>query len=997
MRTDDVTDRRVAPAGRYRGFRIPLDASGRPDIRAISGPSASSERGTSRAEVLSLVMRSGAWDRSAASAVAAPVVRHHDRATRLLGLGLGEKRVPGSVQGPVVNAWKYLLVIRRLADFGDWSVPNLPFGPTAGEVLEGFVSAPVPEAERPLIDGPRLFHAVDFDRIDRVAFSLHPPWWNGLDGGVEFHEQLYRTVVWGEIGLARSASRLTDRDLFVEHACLPVRFELVAAGRGEIRAVVPSGTADQPAVTIHASCDIEDIFPLRVPTGDGSAFAVIGVDEVTIDETTQTATLPLPAGTSGGLMEYGPPYVKVAVSDRWVRSPATSTVTGCRRWYPLAGVTAPQLTGVVLHPVMPDGPIAALAARPDESVTVPADAELIIELEIANRPEVVRVVGKGPAHGGEVGLVQLLGDGATGVVQLALPAPEAAKETFTVVYEIRGSSGAGHAEERIGEFAVTRTVEDPSLMLTATVRDLLVPSDRMFPAVERRVPDENGQPLVVLSDEPVTLTIEGAAGTFGKVHRLAAEARDRHGSWRPIGEPRLSGLAPKANDRHRVSALLDPGTTALRATMDLGEGRQLASATKELSVLAAPVFLICLAKGGSEISSLQPLDGAGEEQNGGGGGGGGGDQTSCQPSSGHHSGTGGSSSDGDQICDLDDEIGTRRLGLRLLDEGLARELRVTTADGTCIHRTNPGGTLGTIICGAFNNSFTDGADDGDHFTWQGQLTAQADAVTSRGVGKDHVIFVGHSHGGAAFAHIVRDDWSWQDELDVELFISIDSTDEGGAIEHVGSVPKRLVNFYQDDSLLWFQNGAFIDTADVTYNLSGWLSHTDMDSGYFVQCRSAQAVRETVGAVRERYRRRYAADAGVTATAGGPHTLDVFVRGRHGDDLVHKHLSGGQWSGWINLGGDLASAPAVTSGGPHDLDVFVRGAHDDDLVWRYLDGGQWSGWINLGGDLAGAPAVTSGGPHDLDVFVRGAHDDDLVWRYLDGGRWSGWFNLGGDLG
>jgi len=183
-----------------------------------------------------------------------------------------------------------------------------------------------------------------------------------------------------------------------------------------------------------------------------------------------------------------------------------------------------------------------------------------------------------------------------------------------------------------------------------------------------------------------------------------------------------------------------------------------------------------------------------------------------------------------------------------------------------------------------------------------------------------------------------------------LVISIDATDEGGAIETLGDIPKRIVNFYQHDSLWWFQNGAAIDSAHANYDLNACLSHTDMDSGYFVQCRSVQAVRETIAEVREQYRRRYDADAGLTVTAGGPHSLDVFVHGRHHDELVHKHLTNGAWSGWINLGGDIVNAPAVTSGGPHDLDVFVRGRHNDELVWRHLDGGQWSGWINLGGDL-----------------------------------------------
>jgi hypothetical protein len=55
--------------------------------------------------------------------------------------------------------------------------------------------------------------------------------------------------------------------------------------------------------------------------------------------------------------------------------------------------------------------------------------------------------------------------------------------------------------------------------------------------------------------------------------------------------------------------------------------------------------------------------------------------------------------------------------------------------------------------------------------------------------------------------------------------------------------------------------------------------------------------------------------------------------------------------WINLGGNLAAGPAVTSGGPHVLDVFVRSKDNDELVHRFWDGNNWSGWNNLGGDVA----------------------------------------------
>jgi hypothetical protein len=136
--------------------------------------------------------------------------------------------------------------------------------------------------------------------------------------------------------------------------------------------------------------------------------------------------------------------------------------------------------------------------------------------------------------------------------------------------------------------------------------------------------------------------------------------------------------------------------------------------------------------------------------------------------------------------------------------------------------------------------------------------------------------------------------------------------------------------------------------------------------------------------------------GPAVTSKGPNLLDVFVRGKDNDELVQRHWDGRKWSGWINLGGDLASAPAVTSKGPHVLDVFVRGRHNHELVHRYWDGSRWSGWDNLGGSLAAGPAVTSRAPNLLDVFVRGKDNDELVQRHWDGRKWSGWINLGGDL-
>jgi hypothetical protein len=75
--------------------------------------------------------------------------------------------------------------------------------------------------------------------------------------------------------------------------------------------------------------------------------------------------------------------------------------------------------------------------------------------------------------------------------------------------------------------------------------------------------------------------------------------------------------------------------------------------------------------------------------------------------------------------------------------------------------------------------------------------------------------------------------------------------------------------------------------------------------------------------------------------------------------------------------------AVTSGGPHALDVFVRG-ENFELVHRFFDGQEWSGWHNLGGTLLSGLAVASGGVHTLDVFARGERRD-LMHRFFEPGN------------
>ncbi len=136
--------------------------------------------------------------------------------------------------------------------------------------------------------------------------------------------------------------------------------------------------------------------------------------------------------------------------------------------------------------------------------------------------------------------------------------------------------------------------------------------------------------------------------------------------------------------------------------------------------------------------------------------------------------------------------------------------------------------------------------------------------------------------------------------------------------------------------------------------------------------------------------------GVTSTVNGPHEIDVFGIGKHDNDLVWRYYDGSKWSGWINLGGDLKGGITVVANGPNKLDLFGIGVHGNELVWRQYDGSKWSGWINLGGNLTGGVTATADGPNALDVFGVGIHNNELIWRHYNGSKWSGWINLGGDL-
>ena len=113
-------------------------------------------------------------------------------------------------------------------------------------------------------------------------------------------------------------------------------------------------------------------------------------------------------------------------------------------------------------------------------------------------------------------------------------------------------------------------------------------------------------------------------------------------------------------------------------------------------------------------------------------------------------------------------------------------------------------------------------------------------------------------------------------------------------------------------------------------------------------------------------------------------------------LRHASLRDGRWSEPDNLGGRLASVPAVTAWGDEPMEVFA--IFDDGQLWdRYWDGTTWHPWESLAGELdpGSTPAAAAAGPDRLDVLARGR--DGRTWqRGWDGTRWVPWQALDGEL-
>ena len=157
-------------------------------------------------------------------------------------------------------------------------------------------------------------------------------------------------------------------------------------------------------------------------------------------------------------------------------------------------------------------------------------------------------------------------------------------------------------------------------------------------------------------------------------------------------------------------------------------------------------------------------------------------------------------------------------------------------------------------------------------------------------------------------------------------------------------------------------------------------------------------------------------AAVSIGSGSSRRLMVAVRDAGTDSLhVRFRAKDKKWGQWDDLGGNIKGSPASCtgvygSGSVNGLalrvDVFARG-EDNTLRHRaWLEGEGWQAWKNLGGNIASDPAVHSESDSNPRPNNRTAKtryhvvalgpSGNVVYRHYNGTAWSDWKSLGGKL-
>ncbi|MFF0297632.1 hypothetical protein ACFYST_05200 [Kitasatospora sp. NPDC004614] len=126
------------------------------------------------------------------------------------------------------------------------------------------------------------------------------------------------------------------------------------------------------------------------------------------------------------------------------------------------------------------------------------------------------------------------------------------------------------------------------------------------------------------------------------------------------------------------------------------------------------------------------------------------------------------------------------------------------------------------------------------------------------------------------------------------------------------------------------------------------------------------------------------------------TVRVYRRGAD-SHIYENHLDkGGPWSGWWDMGGNVAGQPAATVA--KDGTIIVVGVGADHVLYeadlRPFQG--WNKWMNLGGsNLDNNPAAVTDNNGTVRVYAHGTNGHLYEKTVVPGEPWSVTWDMGGD--
>ncbi|GGM73983.1 S8 family serine peptidase [Dactylosporangium sucinum] len=125
------------------------------------------------------------------------------------------------------------------------------------------------------------------------------------------------------------------------------------------------------------------------------------------------------------------------------------------------------------------------------------------------------------------------------------------------------------------------------------------------------------------------------------------------------------------------------------------------------------------------------------------------------------------------------------------------------------------------------------------------------------------------------------------------------------------------------------------------------------------------------------------------------TTEVYARSTD-NHLIYAYYAQG-WSGWTDLGGNLAGDPtAFSNPATGATEVYARTANNRIAYRRYVNG--WSDWTELGSQtVSGNPQVIYNPRFGTTEIYARTSNNRLAFTYFVNGRWTAaWTDLAGAL-